>query len=66
MYSDGYQDQFGGDSKRKFRSRDFQNLLLKIHKEPMEKQKEILGETLKNWMGNSKQIDDILVMGFKV
>lgn len=66
IYSDGYQDQFGGDSKRKFRSRNFKDLLLKIHKEPMEKQKEILQDTLKKWMGESKQIDDILVMGFKV
>lgn len=66
LYTDGYQDQFGGESKRKFRSRDFKNLLLKIHKEPMDQQQERLEDALSKWMGETKQIDDILVMGFKV
>ncbi|MGB0523611.1 MAG: GAF domain-containing protein, partial [Flammeovirgaceae bacterium] len=66
LYSDGYQDQFGGDSKRKFRSRDFKSLLLNIHAKPMDEQRDILESTLERWMGDTKQIDDILVMGFKV
>lgn len=66
LYSDGYQDQFGGDEGNKFMSGTFKNLLMEIHQKPMEEQKEILEKTLKQWMGNYQQIDDILVLGFRM
>jgi hypothetical protein len=31
----------------------------------MKKQKELLEQNLKDWMGESPQIDDILVMGIR-
>lgn len=68
MFSDGFQDQFGGTEKRKFMRRRFKELLLAIHEKPMAEQEKILDSTLRNWMeiGNQKQVDDILVMGFRV
>ncbi len=66
IFSDGYQDQFGGKKGRKFMRRRFKNLLLEIHKEPMEVQKEILNTTIIEWMGEKEQIDDILIIGFKI
>jgi serine phosphatase RsbU (regulator of sigma subunit) len=64
LFSDGYVDQFGSNG-RKFMKKNFKKLLLDIQEYPMSKQKEILEETLKQWMGDTIQIDDILVIGLR-
>lgn len=66
LFTDGYADQFGGPRNKKFRYRQFQELLLKIHKLEIDEQKEILSRTIADWMGENKQIDDILILGFSV
>jgi len=65
-FTDGYQDQFGGKRGKKFMSKNFKELLLKMHKKPMDKQKEILEKTLNEWQGSFERVDDILVMGVKI
>lgn len=65
LFSDGYIDQFGGPDGRKFMKKNFKRLLLEIQDYPMKKQKELLDKNLKEWMGQSPQIDDILVMGIR-
>jgi len=66
IYSDGFQDQFGGKDKRKFMSKNFRDLLLEISDFDMTKQKEILNDSLNLWKGDNHQTDDILVIGIKV
>ncbi|PLX20724.1 MAG: hypothetical protein C0597_03950 [Marinilabiliales bacterium] len=66
MFSDGYYDQIGGPKNRKFMSRNFQELLVDIHKKPMSVQKEILDKTFTDWKDNNIQLDDILVIGIKL
>ena len=67
VFSDGYQDQFGGPQGRKFMVRHFRSLLHEIHAQPMDQQQDRLEKTINDWMGKShKQLDDILVIGFKV
>ena len=66
LCSDGYQDQFGGENNKKFFVRNFKLLLENIHKEPIDKQKEILEKTLEDWQGVEKQTDDILIFGIKL
>ena len=66
MYSDGYQDQIGGEHGRKFMSKVFKELLLEIYTKPMEEQNRILVEQHKKWLGNKyRQVDDILIIGFR-
>ena len=65
LFSDGYIDQFGGPKGRKFMKKNFKKLILEIQDWPMKKQKEILEKRLHDWMGQSPQIDDILVMGLR-
>jgi hypothetical protein len=65
LFSDGYIDQFGGPNGRKFMKKKFKRLLLEIQDFPMNKQKEVLEQNLRTWMGQSPQIDDILVMGIR-
>lgn len=66
MFSDGYADQFGGPNNKKFMSKRFHKLLQKIHVKPMHKQREILDKSINDWMQNHEQVDDILIVGFKI
>ncbi|NJL13302.1 MAG: hypothetical protein HC913_10080 [Microscillaceae bacterium] len=66
LFSDGYPDQFGGPEGRKFMLKRLKELFLEMHRLPMDTQAEILNQALQNWMGNERQIDDILVMGFRL
>jgi serine phosphatase RsbU (regulator of sigma subunit) len=66
LFSDGYRDQFGGKDNAKFMGKRFHELLLKIHKLPMEEQSEVLNKTIEDWKGVRTQTDDILVMGIKL
>jgi serine phosphatase RsbU (regulator of sigma subunit) len=65
IFSDGYIDQIGGDTGKKFLSKTMKNILLSIHHETMSKQKEILKQTLNKWMGKYQQVDDILIIGIR-
>jgi serine phosphatase RsbU (regulator of sigma subunit) len=66
LFSDGYQDQFGGDFDKKYLSTHFYLSLLEIHELPMLKQKEILEKKLKEWIRDDIQTDDITVMGIRL
>mgnify|MGYP006266133083 CR=1 FL=1 len=66
VYSDGYQDQFGGPRGRKFMTKKFKKLLAQISDDPVDSQKETLDKTMQEWMGEKyEQIDDIIVIGVK-
>jgi len=64
MFSDGYIDQFGGKEDKRLKMKNFKNLILDIHKENFDKQKELLSNHFKNWRGKNSQIDDIVIIGF--
>lgn len=67
LFSDGYIDQFGGHDGRKLFPKYFRKILLEIHDKPMQVQKEMLEKKFNEWKGvNYQQVDDILVMGFKI
>jgi serine phosphatase RsbU (regulator of sigma subunit) len=73
LFSDGYQDQMGGPTNRKFMRKNLRELLESIHSKPFCEQKEILDNTVENWRrdpalpeGEVDQMDDILVLGLKV
>jgi serine phosphatase RsbU (regulator of sigma subunit) len=65
IFSDGYVDQFGGTENKKFMYRRFRYLLLNINGFPVNDQKAILEENIKNWMGKNSQVDDMMVIGFR-
>ena len=66
MFSDGYQDQFGGKKNKKLGKRTFYNKLIEISSLPIKNQREKLLELHYNWKNNSEQIDDILVVGIQL
>ena len=65
IFSDGYADQFGGPDGKKFKSRQMKELFLTINQYDLEKQRQILDDTIEKWRGHEAQIDDILVIGMK-
>jgi serine phosphatase RsbU (regulator of sigma subunit)/Tfp pilus assembly protein PilF len=64
--TDGYIDQPGGSNNSRFGSSNFKKLLLEIYDKPLFEQKEDLQQTLKAWMGENQQRDDILVIGARL
>lgn len=65
LTSDGYQDQFGGASNKKFLSRRLQNTFLNNHKYSMQAQSYIYSQIFDEWRGNNEQIDDVSLLGIK-
>jgi tetratricopeptide (TPR) repeat protein/Na+-transporting methylmalonyl-CoA/oxaloacetate decarboxylase gamma subunit len=66
IFSDGFQDQFGGEEGRKFSRHRMRNLLLDIHALDMKAQEQTFIEQFEQWRGAQRQIDDLLVIGFKL
>ena len=66
IYSDGYQDQFGGEKGKKYMGAKFKKQLLKINKESTDKQLILLEEDFESWTQNYEQIDDVCVMGVRI
>ena len=66
IYSDGYQDQFGGENGKKYKTTNFKKLLIKISSQDEKKQLKLLEIEFANWMKNEDQIDDVCVMGVRI
>jgi CheY-like chemotaxis protein len=65
LFSDGYYDLFGGPKGMKMLSATFRKYLLEVCDNPMDVQKQLLGEFFDRWRGNRDQMDDVTVVGFK-
>ena len=66
IFSDGYADQFGGPKNKKFKYKPFREMLTEHSQKPMLDQKQILLDAFENWRGPNEQVDDIVVMGFRI
>ncbi|NOU17850.1 MAG: tetratricopeptide repeat protein [Bacteroidales bacterium] len=66
LMTDGYCDQFGGANNTKFLLANFKKLLLNLQHMTLQEQKKVLKQTIETYQGGQKQVDDILVLGFRV
>ncbi|HRG57714.1 MAG TPA: two-component regulator propeller domain-containing protein [Bacteroidia bacterium] len=66
LSTDGYADQFGGEKGKKMMKKNFKNLLQLISNRTMDEQAKVVSDSLIEWKGNFEQVDDILVIGFKL
>ena len=64
--TDGFPDQFGGPKGKKFLYKKLKEFLISIAHKPTIEQQSILKNTLKDWMGNTEQVDDITIVGIRV
>jgi len=66
IFSDGFADQIGGPDNKKFMVMNLKQLLMNNSDKPMEEQSKIYEKTLTSWMKEQEQIDDILMLGFRI
>lgn len=67
LFTDGLQDQFNGATNKKLMKVGLKALMKKVSKiEDMNEQREYLRNFIREWKGDSMQIDDICIMGLKL
>ncbi len=65
-FTDGYADQFGGSSGKKFKYKQFEDLLISHSNLQLSELKAILEKAIDEWRGNMEQVDDICIVGIRV
>jgi len=66
LFSDGYSDQFGELTDKKFKQKNLKMVISSVAGLNMARQKEVLESTFMEWKGNTQQVDDVLVFGFQL
>jgi serine phosphatase RsbU (regulator of sigma subunit) len=66
LFTDGYQDQFGGEKGKKFKASSLKELLLSVQTKSMSQQKLVLDSTFEIWRGKLEQIDDVCIIGVRI
>lgn len=70
LYSDGIQDQPGGDFNipegKKLMWKNFMKILVGIANDPVEQQYKFIGETINFWINGREQVDDMTLVGIKI
>lgn len=66
VLTDGFPDQFGGPSGKKFKSKKLKEELMAMAHLPMAQQKIRLQAAFEKWLGDLEQVDDVLVIGIRV
>jgi PAS domain S-box-containing protein len=65
LFTDGYPDQFGGPKGKKFMTKNVGTMVTKISNLSMKEQGQIIKKSIKDWMRDEDQVDDILITGIK-
>jgi len=66
LMSDGFADQFGGPKNKKIKKQTLKNFISSIQNKDMQTQKDELVKMFEEWRSVNEQVDDVLVIGFKV
>ena len=64
--TDGYADQFGGQTGKKLMTKKFKKILLEVQGKTMKEQEKHLDNFIENWKAGREQVDDILVIGVRL
>jgi len=65
LFTDGFADQFGGPNGKKFKYKQFADLLLQQSNRHVDDQFTTINQAFENWKGNLEQIDDVCVVGIR-
>ncbi len=66
LFTDGYPDQFGGESAKKFKLKNLQELFATNAHLPPKQQLDVYVSTFENWKGLLEQVDDVCILGIKI
>lgn len=63
--SDGFPDQFGGPEGRKFGPKRVREIIDRVHTKSMKEAINVFDHEWESWRGDTKQTDDVLLIGIK-
>lgn len=66
LFSDGFTDQFGGESGKKYKTSAFKALIEGTCHLALKEQREKISESFYNWRRELDQVDDVTVIGIRV
>lgn len=66
LFSDGFADQFGGESGKKYKTSAFKKLIEATCHLPLKEQREQIMESFKNWKQDLEQVDDVSVIAIRI
>ncbi|MBL7898741.1 MAG: serine/threonine-protein phosphatase, partial [Crocinitomicaceae bacterium] len=66
VMTDGFQDQFGGESGKKFKAAKLKEKILAIKNTSMDEQCRLLDQEFENWRKGFEQIDDVCIIGVRI
>ncbi len=66
LFTDGYPDQFGGPAGKKFKYKQFKEVLAEVVNLTMNEQSQILNQKFEQWKGALEQVDDVCIIGIKI
>ncbi len=66
LFTDGFADQFGGSSNKKFMYKRFKEVLIGSIEKNKNDIDKILMKNFDDWKGQVEQIDDVCVLGIKI
>lgn len=65
-FSDGFADQFGHETGKKYKSKHLEEFLRSIQNNAIDFQGQLLNEEFEKWKGSNEQTDDVCVIGIEV
>lgn len=66
LFTDGFADQFGGSDGKKFKYKQFADLLVEHAHLSLKLQLENIDKAFMDWKGKLDQVDDVCVIGIKI
>jgi len=66
IFSDGFQDQFGGKNGKKLKLKGLKEILISNNDKSMRHQKNRIEDAFNLWKDELEQIDDVCIMGFTI
>lgn len=66
VFTDGYQDQFGGPKGKKFKANQLKDIIITNQALSMDDQMKLLKSKFMEWKGEIEQIDDVCIIGVRV
>ena len=66
LFSDGFSDQFGELTDKKFKFKHLKRIIHSFEQQPMSQQKQNLENAFNEWKGSTQQVDDVLIIGFQI